>query len=39
MPDIDAEAAGILIGNGIDSATAYAGSLFDRPPPRGDSHA
>ncbi len=30
MPDIDAEAAGILIGNGIDPARSLAGGISDR---------
>jgi hypothetical protein len=31
MPDIDPEAAGILIEGGIDPATAYAASIRDQP--------
>ena len=40
MPDIDAEAAGILIGNGVDPLTAVAGSIIDEPRPRarGSKH-
>jgi hypothetical protein len=35
MPDIDAEAAGILIENGCDPITAVAGSIIEEPrPPR-----
>ncbi len=32
MPEIDAEAAGILIENGVDVPTALAGSIIDEPP-------
>ena len=40
MPDIDAEAAGILIENGCDPLTAVAGSVIDEPRPRarGSKH-
>jgi hypothetical protein len=31
MPEIDAEAAGILIENGVDMPTALAGSTVDSP--------
>jgi hypothetical protein len=33
MPDIDAEAAGILIENGVDLPTALAGSIIEDPRP------
>jgi hypothetical protein len=34
MPDIDAEAAGILIENGCDPLTAVAGSIIEEPRPQ-----
>ncbi|HVU89100.1 MAG TPA: hypothetical protein VHD36_17380 [Pirellulales bacterium] len=39
MPEIDAEAAGILIENGVDVPTALAGSLVEEAPgPTPPSH-
>lgn len=40
MPEFDAEAAGILIENGVDVPTALAGSIVEQPrrsppPPTG----
>ncbi|HEY1600367.1 MAG TPA: hypothetical protein VGG64_12235 [Pirellulales bacterium] len=34
MPDIDAEAAGILIENGCEPVTAVAGSVVEEPQPQ-----
>ena len=34
MSDIDPEAAGILMANAIDSATALAGSMIEPVPPQ-----
>jgi len=31
MPDIDPEAAGILIANGVDPLTSVAGSIIEEP--------
>jgi hypothetical protein len=40
MPDIDAEATGILIENGVDPFTAVAASVIEgsRPPARPAKH-